>query len=89
MMRLSHGFISGDTLTIREVKRVEMLEMIHMEIVSLIKMIQQIYTVMISDHCGLQVEVQDIVSAHRFTVLKKGSSGLSHLNRFINSYGSR
>ena len=38
------------------------------------------------DHCGLQMEVQDIVDVHRFTVLRKGYNEMSQANHFFHSY---
>lgn len=83
---ISHGFIGGDLLTIRKKRRPAPLPnedpfgdcVSHRDSDYLYE-----YDY---DHCGLQVEVQDVISAHRFTVLKKGVSGLSSMNQFVEEY---
>lgn len=83
---VSHGFITGDTLTIRKKRRPEPLPdddpygdcVSHLDSSHLFA-----YDY---DHCGLQIEVQEVISAHRFTILKKGVSGLSSMNKFIEEY---
>jgi hypothetical protein len=83
---ISHGFIGGDLLTIRRKRRPAPLPnedpfgdcVSHRDSNYLYEFDY--------DHCGLQVEVQDVVSAHRFTVLKKGVSGLSQMNEFVEEY---
>lgn len=83
---ISHGFIEGDTLTIRKVKEKPHFFrddpygdcVSHTESSDLWEFDY--------NHCGLDIEVEEVLSPHRFKVLKNGLSGNSHLNKFLHSY---
>lgn len=83
---VSHGFIEGDTLTIRKVKEKPHFFrddpygdcVSHTESSDLWEFDY--------NHCGLDIEVEEVLSPHRFKVLKNGLSGNSKLNNFLHSY---
>ena len=83
---ISHGFIEGDTLTIRKVKEKPHFFrddpygdcVSHTESSDLWEFDY--------NHCGLDIEVEEVLSPHRFKVLKNGLSGNSNLNKFLHSY---
>lgn len=83
---ISHGFIEGDSLTIRKVKEKPHFFrddpygdcVSHTESSNLWEFDYS--------HCGLDLEVEEVLSPHRFKVLKNGLSGNSKLNNFLHSY---
>lgn len=82
---VSHGFAEGDILTIRKI-RYEPLpdDDPYGDLVSYSDS-TLLYDFDYS-HCGLEIEVADIVNPHRFKILKNGKSGTSSTNIFFKQY---
>jgi hypothetical protein len=82
---VSHNFAEGDRLTIRSIRKEPLPGddpygdcISHRNSTYLHELDY--------DHCGLQMEVQEIVDVHRFTVLRKGFNEMSQANYFFHSY---
>ena len=82
---VSHGFAPGDILTIRKVRyNPYPNDDPYGDLVSYTES-TYLYDFDYS-HCGLEIEVSDIVNPHRFKILKNGKSGTSQTNKFFDEY---
>ena len=81
----SHGFAAGDTLQIRKIRYQPLSnDDPYGDLVSYSES-THLYDFDYS-HCGLEIEVAEIVNQHRFKILKKGKSGTSRANIFFKEY---
>lgn len=82
---VSHGFAAGNILQIRKVKyNPSSTDDPYGDLVSYTES-THLFDFDYS-HCGLEIEVADVVNPYRFKILKKGKSGLSSANKFFDEY---
>jgi len=82
---VSHGFAAGDILSIRKAKFTPAdKDDPYGDLVSYSE--STLLNEFDYSHCGLEIEVADVVNPHRFKILKNGRNGLSKTNIFFNNY---